>query len=60
LKQEDALSPLFFNFVLAYAIRRVKTNERDLKLGGTHQFPVYADDVIVLRRSISIIKTQKF
>jgi hypothetical protein len=57
LKQGDALTPLLFNFVLAYAIRRVKTKEEGLKLNGIHQFPVYADDVNVLRRSISIIKT---
>jgi hypothetical protein len=40
VKQGDALSPLLFNFALAYAIRRVKTNEEDWKLNGTHQFPV--------------------
>jgi hypothetical protein len=50
LKQGDALSPLLFNFALAYAIKRVKTNEKDWKLNGTHQLPVYADDINVLRR----------
>jgi len=56
LKQGDALSPLLFNFALTYAIRRVKTNEEGWKLNGTHQLPVYADDVNVLRVSKRTIK----
>ena len=44
LKQGDALSPMFFNFALEYAIRRVQVNQDGLKLNGTHQLPGYADD----------------
>ena len=56
LKQADALSPLLFNFALGYAIRRVQVNQGGLKLNGTHQVLVYADDVNVLGGSIYTVK----
>ena len=39
-KKGDALSPLLFNFVLVYSIRRVQVNQGGLKLNSTHQLLV--------------------
>jgi len=56
LKQGDALSPLLFTFALEYAIRRVQVNRDGLKLNGTHQVLVYADDGNIYRGSVHIVK----
>jgi hypothetical protein len=40
LKQGEVLSPLFFKFVLKYAIRRVQVTQNGLKLNGKHQLLV--------------------
>jgi len=52
LKQGDALSPLLFSFALEYAIRTVQVNQVGLKVKGTHQLLVFADDVNVLGGSV--------
>jgi hypothetical protein len=56
LKQGDVLSPLLFNYVLECAIKRVPVNQDGLKLNGTHQILVDADDVNILGGSVHTIK----
>jgi hypothetical protein len=52
----SALAPLLFKFDLEHAIRRLQVNQRGLKLNGTHQLLVYADDVNALSGSGHTIK----
>jgi hypothetical protein len=54
--KQDALSPLLFNFALEYAIIKFWENQVGLKLNGTHQLLVYADNVNLLGDNIDAIK----
>jgi hypothetical protein len=59
LKQEDALSPLLFNFHLEYATRKDQEHQVRLKLNGIHQLLGYADDVNLLADNIDTTKKNK-
>jgi len=56
LKQVDTLSSLLFNFALEYANRKVHLNKDGLKLNGTHQLLVYADDINIVGGSVRTVK----
>jgi hypothetical protein len=56
LKQGDTLSPLIFSFALEYAIRKVQENQVGLKLYGTCQLLVYADDLNLLGENIDSVR----
>jgi hypothetical protein len=56
LEQGEVLSPFLLNSLLVYAIRKVQENQIGLKLNGTHQLLLYADDIHLLGDNISTIK----
>jgi hypothetical protein len=54
--KQDALSPVLSNFPLEYDIRKILEKQVGLKLNGTHQLLVYADDVNLLGDNRDTIK----
>jgi hypothetical protein len=47
---------LLFNFAFEYAIRGVHVTQNGIKLNGTYQLLVYADDVYLLGGNVCTIK----
>jgi hypothetical protein len=47
---------MLYNFALEHAIRRGQVNQDGLKLNGTYQLSVYADDVNILERRVRSIE----
>ena len=56
MKKGDAPLSLLLNCALEYAIRRVQVIQDGLKLNGTHQLLVYADDVNILGGNVHTVK----
>jgi hypothetical protein len=52
----DDLSPQLLNISLEYVIRKVQENQMGLKLNGTYQLLVYADDVDLLEDNTDTAK----
>jgi retron-type reverse transcriptase len=59
IKQGDALSPLLFNFISEFGIRKVQGNQVGLKWNGTHQLMAYADDVNILGDNLDTTRIKK-
>jgi hypothetical protein len=55
LIQGDSLSTLLFNLCMEKIIRNVKTNPEGTIFNRTRQCLAYADDVVILRRSVRYI-----
>ena len=56
LKQGKVSTPLTLNFPLDYAIRGIQVNQDGLKLNGTHQLLVHADNVNTMGESVYTVK----
>jgi hypothetical protein len=56
LNEGNASSPLLFNFASEYTIREIQKNQMGLKLNGTQQLLLSADDVNLLGGNTDTIK----
>jgi hypothetical protein len=55
-KKGDVLSPVLVNFALENAITRAQVKQDGLKLNGTYQLLVYADDINIFGGSVHTIR----
>jgi hypothetical protein len=55
LREDDSLSTLLFKFCMEKIIRNVKTNPGGTIFNGTRKCLAYADDVVILWRSVRYI-----
>jgi hypothetical protein len=55
LQQGDASMPLFLNFALVDAIGKVQGKQMGMKLNGTHQLLVCANDINLLGDNVDTI-----
>jgi hypothetical protein len=51
---------LLLNFALQHAIRKVQVNQDGLKLNGTHQLLVYADNMNISCGRVHTIKNNSY
>ncbi|KAI5633654.1 reverse transcriptase (RNA-dependent DNA polymerase) domain-containing protein [Phthorimaea operculella] len=56
LKQGDALSPMLFNLMLEYVVRKVLDHGDGVELNGTHKVIGYADDLALMGRSAADVR----
>jgi hypothetical protein len=57
--KQDPSSPLLFNFSLEYTTRKAQENQVGLKLNGTHELQVNADDVNLMGDNIRCYKEKQ-
>lgn len=55
LKQGDVLSPLLFNLVLRYVIKKMQESEGGLRLNGITQLLTYVNDIALLGNNKEIL-----
>jgi hypothetical protein len=56
IKKGEAVSPFLFRCTLEYAIGKIHAHQEGLKLSGTHQLLVCADDINLLGGNIHTVK----
>jgi hypothetical protein len=56
LKQTDASTPLLFVFDIECPIRSFQVNQDGLKLNGTYQLLVRADDISILGGTVHTVQ----